>query len=185
MKKLFLALTLATAAVGASAHPKPYTHYHDWNNNGQVVIGNTFRPQVEVTTETDRYGREVRVTSTTTCVDSRRNRRNNHLRCLEEETTVERVLVERPRQSPVIEPRVQRFIERDESGRRVIVTVTDTCVRPGYQRGEAVCYQWQRDIDREVVRRYPHDDSLDLNGDGRTDAWERLLFQKFREVLEN
>lgn len=185
MKKSLLAIALAVASYGAAAHVKPYTHYHD--ANGRVVIGNQIKPEVVVTTETDNRGREIRVTTTTTCVDTRVNRRNNHLRCMEEETTVERRVVDRPRGNvtPVIEPRVQRYIERDSQGRRVIVTVTDTCTRPAYQNGREVCYRWERDIDREIVRRVPRSSSLDLDGDGRTNAWERLLYQGFRDALDN
>lgn len=187
MKNTILALALAVAAVGtASAHPQRYTHYHD--TNGRVVIGNQILPKVVVTTEEDRFGRDVRVTTTTRCVDHRVNRRNNHINCREEETRVEREIIDRPRGNygnAVIEPRVQRFVERDNQGRRVIVTVTDTCTRTGYQRGEAVCYNWDRDIDRTVVRWNRDRNRLDLDGDGRSDAWERLLYQGFRDVLES
>jgi hypothetical protein len=185
MKKTILAITLALASMGASAHQRPTTHYHD---DGRVVYGNYIAPKVEVTNERDRYGRDIRVTTTTSCVDQRVNRRNNHLRCREQETRVERQVIDRPHHPamPNIEPHVQRFIERDHAGRRFIVTVTDTCERPGYnRRGEPVCYAWNRTIDRDYVRWNRHQRDLDLDGDGRTNAWEQLLYQGFREILEN
>jgi len=188
MKKTLLALALAVATMGtASAHRLQSTHYH--TDEGRVVMGNTIAPEVEVTYETDRWGRRIKVTETTTCVETRVNRRNRHLRCLEEETEVTRV-VDRPahQPAPTMEPRIQRFIERDNYGRHVLITVTDTCTRPSWQDGRQVCYRWERDIDREYVQwdRMDRDrGNFDFNGDGRTDGWERLLYQSFRDVLEN
>lgn len=186
MKKSILAIAIAVASVGASADVRPYTHFHE--ANGRVVIGNQIPPRVVVTTEEDRRGRDVRVTTTTRCVDHRVNRRNNHLQCREEETRVDREVIDRRGDyygRHEIEPRVQRFIERDNNGRRVIVTITDTCTRAGYQRGEVVCYNWKRDVDRDYVRRQPRSNDFDLDGNGRTDAWERTLYQGFRDVLDN
>ena len=189
MKNSILALALSLVAFGASADPRPYAHYHD---NGRVVIGNTISPEVRATTETDSRGRQVRVTTTTRCVDSNVNRRNNHLTCREEETRVEREVVDRRGPNyggnygnAAVEPRVQRFVERDSQGRRVIVTVTDTCERAGYNRGQAVCYAWDRTIDRDTVRWNRDRNRLDLDGDGQTNQWERALYNGFREVLES
>lgn len=181
MKKTLLALALAVATIGtASAHRAPSTHYHD---DGRVVYANRIAPKVDVRTETDRLGRQVRVTTTTTCVDHRINRRNNHIRCVEEETRVDRDVISRP--APTIEPRIQRFVERDASGRRWIVTITDTCTRPAWQGNQEVCYRWERDVDRRPVRWNRDRNRVDLDGNGESDAWERLLFQGFREILEN
>lgn len=184
MKKTLLALAVAVATLGtASAHPLRTTHYHDGN---RVVIGNAIAPKVDVRYETDRLDRRVKVTTTVTCVDTRVNRRNNHLRCVEEDTEVTRE-IERPRNQPPasIEPRVQRHIERDADGRRYIVTITDTCTRPAWQNGQEVCYRWERDIDRQPVRWNRDRNRLDLDGDGRTNPWEALLYQGFRDALEN
>lgn len=187
MKKTLIAAALAVAAAGASAHVRPTTHYHA--DDGTVVYGNTFRPEVKVTYETDRFGRRVKVTETTTCSDVRVNRRNNHIRCLEEETTTKRELdrvVTAPRPMPTIAPVVHRAVERDAAGRRWIITTTFTCDRSGYDRsGDAVCYSWSRDVDRELVRRAPRSNSFDLDGDGRTEGWERILFNSFRDALDN
>ncbi len=202
MKKSLLAIALTVAAFGASAHVRPYTHYHA--DDGRVVIGNTIAPEVEVTTETNRNGREVRVTTTTTCTDTRINRRNHHLICVEEETSVQREIVRRrgPYNTPnggyqgnqgnqwnngnaVVVPRIQRYVEVDSQGNRVIVTVTDTCTRSGFQGDEAVCYRWERDVDRQPVRWNRDRNNLDLDGDGKTNAWEQLLYQGFRNVIEN
>ena len=91
MKKTFLALALATAAVTAVAHPFPSSHYH--TADGRFVIGNQIAPRVSTTYETDAYGRQMLVTTTTRCTDTRINPRNNHLICREEETTTQREYV--------------------------------------------------------------------------------------------
>lgn len=187
MKKTLLAVALAVASLGASAHYLPSTHYHD--DAGRVVIGNQIKPEVKTTYETDARGRRIRVTETTTCTEVRVNRRNNHLRCLEEETTTRRQVVYNapaPMPAPVVEDRiVSRSIERID-GRRYIVTVVDRCVAPRRDRdGDVYCGDWERRTERELVRRNPRSASLDLDGDGQTNGWERLLYQSFRNALDN
>ena len=189
MKKILLAVAAATVAFGAAAHPARSVHYH--NDDGTITWSRTFEPKVETTYERDNQGRRVRVETTTRCVDTRVNPRNNHLRCLDEDTTVRRFVVDDPVVGtpgrPTVEPVVYRHIERDDRGRRVIVTTTYTCTdaRWSPDRRQALCFNWNKDEDRDIVRREPRSSSMDLNGDGRTDAWERLLFEGFREVLEN
>ena len=189
MKSIFVAVAALTLSLGALAHPAGRVHYH--NEDGTVVYSRTFEPKVETTYERDNRGRRIRVETTTRCVDSRINPRNRHLRCLDEDTTVRRVVEGGPvvggPNRPDIEPLVYRHIERDNQGRRVIVTTTYTCTdaRWSPDRTQALCFSWHTDVDHDVVRRQPRSNSLDLNGDGRTDGWERLLFEGFREVLEN
>lgn len=182
MKKLLIAVALL-GAFGAQAHPSNRVHYH--NDDGTVTYSRSFRPVTETTYETDRFGRTVRVETTTTCTRVRINPRNNHLRCLDEETSVQR-FVERDRPRAEIDPVVRRHVERDPYGRRIIVTTTHTCtdVRWHYAQNEPRCYNWETSTTRELVRRRPRDNSLDLNGDGRTEGWERLLVDSFRDVLD-
>ena len=185
MKKLLLTLALASATIAASAHQLRSTHYHD-RETGRVVIGNTIAPKVVTTYETDRWNRRIRVVETTRCTDYRVNPRNRHLRCMEEDVTTERFIERRPdMDSPRIEPVIYRTVERDNQGRRVIVITTFNCVRSGYNYREPVCYEWRREEERQYVRRPRGDRGLDLNGDGRTEAWEQVLFQGFREILED
>lgn len=184
MKKILLAAVLALATIGVSAHPASSVHHHD---QGHVVYDNTIAPKVEVRFETDRWDRRIRVTETTRCTETRINQRNNHIRCIEEETETTRVIVDnpRPRSVPSIDPVIYRVIEVDSQGRRVIITTTYTCVRSGYDDNKAVCYRWTRDESREYVRRPQGDRGFDLNGDGRTDPWERALFQGFSDALND
>lgn len=185
MKKIVLSLVLAAASLTApfvaSAHWHTRVHYH---SDDGVVYSNTIRPTVDVTFETDRNGRRVRVETTTRCVRDRLNSRNNHLRCLQERTSVRRLIVDEA--GPVIDPIIERRIIRDDRGRRIIVTTTRTCTDARWnRRHEPVCFNWRTTVTREVVRRAPRSRSLDLNGDGRTDPWERLLFRSFRNALDN
>ncbi|WP_407304116.1 hypothetical protein [Acinetobacter sp.] len=90
MIKALTAIALAVVALGASAHPFPTTHYHD--NNGRVVIGNQFFPQVTTSYERDRYGRRVRVETTVRCIRVDRSPRNNHLVCREERRKINRFI---------------------------------------------------------------------------------------------
>ena len=186
MKKILFALAATVLSVSAFAHSSSRAHYH--NGDGVIVFSRTFQPEVETTYERDDYGRRIRVETTTTCTDTRRGR-NNHLRCLDEDVTVTRT-VEGAATSPnrpTIEPVIYRSIERAASGARVMVTTTYTCLdaRLSPDQTQAICFRWDERIDREIIRRQPNDSSLDLNGDGRIDGWERLLFQSFREVLDN
>jgi hypothetical protein len=189
MKKFLLAAALAVTALGASAHQSNRIHYH--NDDGTVTFSRGFESKTETTYERDRYGRTIRVETTTSCGQTRVNPRNNHLRCLDEDVTVRRYIESGPvaggPNRPSIDPVVYRSVERDQYGRRVIVTTTYTCsdARWNPSRTEALCFDWDQQVEREVVRRQPRSNSLDLNGDGRTDGWERLLFQSFREVLED
>lgn len=184
MKKSLLAIALSIAAFGASAHVQPYTHYH---TDRGVVIGNQIAPTVETTYETDNQGRRIRVVETTTCTDTRVNRNNNHLRCVEREVSTQRFVESRPSQrDPEIADRVDRRVERDAQGRRVIITTTDRCIEATRNRnGDPICLAWDRDVTRDYVRRQPRSNSMDLDGNGRTDAWERLLYQGFRNTLDN
>lgn len=184
MKKALLAAALAAVTLGASAHPARYTHYHDGN---RVVIGNTIAPTSKTTYETDNRGRRIQVVQTTTCTETRVNRNNNHIRCVEREVRETRTVVRNEtRPDPVIADRVDRRVERDAQGRRMIVTTTDKCADARHNsRGQIVCMDWDRTVTREYVRRQPRSASLDLNGDGRTDAWERLLYQGFRQALDD
>lgn len=95
MKKTLLAIALSIAAIGASAHVRPFTHYH--TNDGRIVIGNQIAPTVQTTYEIDRQGRRVRVVETTSCTETRVNRNNNHLRCIEREVHTQRFVESRPR----------------------------------------------------------------------------------------
>lgn len=188
LKQTILAVALAAVSFGASAHRLPTTHYHDGN---RVVLGNTIAPVVETSYDTDRNGRRVRVVETTSCTDVRVDRKNNHMRCVEREVRTERFPEGRfnngPDRRPDIEDRIDRRVERDNQGRRVIVTTVDKCVDTQYdgRRGAAYCADWDRTVTREIVRRNPRSQSLDLNGDGRTDGWERILYQSFRGSLDN
>jgi hypothetical protein len=92
----------------------------------------------------------------------------------------------RPNQpTPMIAPVVvDRHIERDNRGRRFIVTTTQTCVNARWNwEHRPVCLAWRTDVTRERVRRGRN--RFDLNGDGRTDPWERLLYRGFQDVLDN
>jgi hypothetical protein len=181
MKKTLLALALSVAALGAAAHPSNRVHYH--NQNG-VNYSRVIPPDVDVTFETDARGRRVRVETTTTCVQTRVNRRNNHLRCIDEDVTVRRTFVE---DRPIIDPVVYRHVERDNQGRRLIVITTYTCTdaRWSPDRTTALCFNWDEHVEYEVVRRQPGSLSMDLDGNGRVEPWERLVFRAFREVLDD
>lgn len=181
MKRIFYGLALAALATVAQAHPSNRVHYHQ--DDGSVVYSRVFRPVVETSYETDRYGRQIRVETTTTCARTRVNHRNNHLRCLAERVT-ERRFVERARAE--IEPVVTRRIERDQYGRKIIVTTTQTCTETVHTRsGNLRCENWETRVDREYVRRGRGDRSFDLNGDGKAEAWEHVLVESFREVLDS
>lgn len=181
MKKIILAIAIAATSLGASAHWSNRIHYH--MDDGSVKYSQTIEPSVETTFDTGRNGRRVRIETTTTCEQTRLNRRNNHLRCLLEGKIVKRTF-EPDQASVTIAPIVERAIERDTYGRRVIVTTTYTCTDVRWNRREAVCLDWDTTVTREYVRRNNQND-YDLNGDGRTDPWERLLFQSFKNVLED
>lgn len=192
MKKILLAVSLTLASIGAYAHPDSRIHYH--NQDRSVVFARSFEPKVESTYERGANNRRVRVDTTTTCTNVRVNPRNNHLRCLNEETTVQRYYDRgnnrpdvRPVEPPQIEPVIYRDVERDRNGRTTIVTTTYTCEdsRWSPDRSQALCFNWDRNITRETVKRQPHSQSLDLNGDGRVDQWERVIYQSFRDILDD
>jgi len=80
---------------------------------------------------------------------------------------------------------ITRKIETDVRGRKWIVTTTKTCDDARFNsRGQAVCYDWDTHVTREQVRRQRRSASMDLDGDGRTNGWERILFQSFRRTLD-
>ena len=89
MKNILLAVALSLSTAFAAAHPMRTPHYHD--GNGRVVIGNTIFPKVETRFEFIR-GERVRVVETTRCTKVRVQRRNNHLFCLEESVSTERMI---------------------------------------------------------------------------------------------
>lgn len=178
MKKLLLAAVLAVTALGASAHWSNRVHYH--NDDGSISFSTMFEPDVDVRYERDSRGRVWRVETTTTCTDTDIDRRN-HLYCLDEEVTVRRF-----RDAvPVIRPIVERHIERIGRNRIVIVTTTRTCIEPRWNRNRvAVCDRWRVDVTREVIRR-DRRNQFDLDDDGRTEPWERLLFRQFRSIIRD
>lgn len=182
MKKTLLALALSAVAFGASAHPRDRVHYH---TDEGVIYSRAFQPDVRVHFERDQYGNRVRVVTTTRCVSTRVNLRNNHLRCMRYDTDVERTVVGGGNR-PVVEPVIYRSIERDENGRRWIVTTTYTCVDARWNptRTAALCFDWESDVTREPVRRQPRSASMDLDGNGVVEPWERLVYRAFDEILD-
>lgn len=174
MKKLAIAIAAALAAFGAQAHYSNRVHYH--MDDGRVMYSNSIPDDVKVTFEGTGAERD-RVTTTVHCDRTRVNFRNNHLRCVRTSTSVTRA------DAPVlvVAPVVQRRVEVDSNGRRVIVTTTYTCTRPVARRdGSVACLRWTSSTTREVVRNRR---SVDLNGDGKSEAWERVLFNQFRRIL--
>lgn len=189
MKKFLLAAALTIVGLGASAHPANRVHYH--NDDGTITVSRSFEPVTETSYERDAAGRSLRVETTTTCTDVRINPRNNHLRCRHEQVEKRYFYDNRynpPVQRPEVEPVVYRHVERDNRGRRIIVTTTYTCTdaRWSPDRSQVLCFNWESEVTREVVRRRPRDNyNYDLNGDGRVDGWESLLYQGFRDLLDD
>ena len=191
MKKFLLTAALIIASTGVFAHPSSRVHFHN-NDEGTITYASTLAPTVDNTYERDANGRRVRVETTTRCVDIRVNPRNNHLRCLDEDTSVRRFFDDTYyQQGPraVVDPVVYRAVERDNQGRRIIVTTTYTCsdARWSPDRRQALCFYWEANVEREYVRRDRdgRGNRFDLNGDGRVDGWERLVYEGFREILED
>jgi len=180
MKQALTAVALAVAALGASAHPLPQAHQHVGDT---VVMGTQVAPKVVTTYETNDDGQRIRVVTTTTCTDTRLSSQN-HVICTDTTTRVQRFIDQRP--PAKVADVVTRKIERDRYGRRWIVTTTKTCQEAKYDdNGKAVCTDWDTDTDRELVRRRRWSRSMDLDGDGVTNGWERLLYQTFRHTLDN